>query len=175
MALTVEDGTGLANADAYISIAYADAYHLNMGNTAWVALSGKEEAIRRATAILNGYSWQGRKVKSDQALDFPRSGLVDGDGYAISSSIVPSGIEKACAEFALREAVSPNSMRPDFVATKAEKRVKVDVLEIEYANPAMTAAGAMPVVTIIGSLIKDYLSKTAAFGGGAVSGQSVRS
>jgi hypothetical protein len=35
MALIVEDGTGLANAESYVSVADATTYHANIGNTAW--------------------------------------------------------------------------------------------------------------------------------------------
>ena len=37
MALTVEDGTGLVNADAYISVADADTYFLASANATWAA------------------------------------------------------------------------------------------------------------------------------------------
>ena len=46
MALIVEDGTGLANAESYVSVADATTYHTNYGNTAWTA-------IIRSTARVN--------------------------------------------------------------------------------------------------------------------------
>lgn len=40
MALTVEDGTVVANADSYVTVEYADAYHRKRGNTSWLSASG---------------------------------------------------------------------------------------------------------------------------------------
>ncbi len=40
MALTVEDGTVVAGADSYLSVADANEYHQSRGNTAWLDLAG---------------------------------------------------------------------------------------------------------------------------------------
>ena len=51
MSLVVEDGTGKADAESYISVADADTYHSNRGNTDWAALTTteKEQLLRGAT------------------------------------------------------------------------------------------------------------------------------
>ncbi len=61
VALIVETGAGLPNADALMSVAFADTYHQGFGNTSWTGdEAAKEGAIRRATAFMsNSYSWQG--------------------------------------------------------------------------------------------------------------------
>jgi hypothetical protein len=48
MAFVVEDGTGLANATSYLSVADADAYHSDLGHADWVGLSTETE-IRTLT------------------------------------------------------------------------------------------------------------------------------
>lgn len=76
MALTVEDGTGLANADSYVSVADATAYHAAMGNAAWAALDTdeKEWALRRATQYIDvRYNYRGSPLRSTQALAWPRT------------------------------------------------------------------------------------------------------
>ena len=51
MTLVIEDGTGKSNAESYISVADADTYHSNRGNTDWAALTTaeKERLLRIAT------------------------------------------------------------------------------------------------------------------------------
>ena len=52
--LIVEDGTGLANANAYVSVEFADEYFSARGNQTWVGLGSadKEAAIIKATDYL---------------------------------------------------------------------------------------------------------------------------
>ncbi len=89
--MVVEDGTGLANADALISVAYADAYHAARGN-AWSGTQPeKEQAIVRATDYMDAMDWAGERLTDTQSLAWPRSGLG-----------VPDAIKRACAEYALR-------------------------------------------------------------------------
>jgi len=79
MALTVEDGTGKANADSYISQTDADTYFSNHDSpTAWTGLTSdqKDAALRYATTALDGlFAWEGFVVTSTQALGWPRSGV----------------------------------------------------------------------------------------------------
>jgi hypothetical protein len=74
--LTVEDGTGLPDADSYVSVAACDAYHAAMGNDGWDAtVSAKEVALRRATQYVDSrYRFRGAPLNVNQALDFPRIG-----------------------------------------------------------------------------------------------------
>lgn len=116
--LIVEDGTGLFNADSYISVADADLRHTNFGNTAWtvgtVTLAQKESALRKATAYMEQayrMKWQGlpRKPRSGfassdflpQALSWPRWDVWV-DQYPVDPDSVPAEVKNACADLALR-------------------------------------------------------------------------
>lgn len=173
MALIVEDGTNVANAESFATVAFADAYHLAMGNTTWAgATLAKEQALRRATAVLDGYSWAGFRTHGRlQALSWPRSGVVDVEGLGVGTAEIPSGLQKATVELALRELVTPGSLTPDFVAGASVKREKVDVLEVEYANPATSVSDVRPVVTVVAAMVAPYLSSG---GGSAIVGTSYR-
>ena len=81
MALVVEDGTGLSNADSYQSLTDADLYATNYGLTAWSALTAspgvddtqKEIALRNATLNIDiSRIYIGEKLNDDQSLEFPR-------------------------------------------------------------------------------------------------------
>lgn len=152
MALIVEDGTGLAGAESYISVADADTYHTARGNeTTWTDLdvTVKEQLLRKATEyMVQEYRlrWKGVRATAVQALDWPR-GLVERPDYAYAgmngyttisgdfyfpSDDVPVEVERACAELALRAASAP--LGPDIGAPVL--REKVGPLEVEYAQGA---------------------------------------
>lgn len=108
MALIVEDGTGLSTAESYISVAFADTYHSVRGNTLWATMSvnEREQALRRATDYMGQVyrlQWQGRRISSTQALDWPRYDVVV-DGYYIASNILPNDLKNASAELAFKAA-----------------------------------------------------------------------
>lgn len=114
---TVEDGTGLAAADSYISVDYADAYHLSRGYTAWSGLSetAKQQAIVRATDHMDavyGTRFRGAIKTTTQALAWPRYDAFDDLGRSVGLTSVPKEVQKACAEFALRAALY-GILRPD--------------------------------------------------------------
>jgi hypothetical protein len=107
MALEVEDGTGKTDAETYISVADASTYFTARGNAAWGALASdaiREAALRKATEYMTGQyrtRWQGARYTEDQALDWPRQGVVR-DSWAVGYDEVPVEVQRACAELALK-------------------------------------------------------------------------
>lgn len=91
MAIIVEDGTGLSNAQAYIDVAYLDAYMAERGYTTDKTESQKEAAIVIAAKdwIDGQHYFAGRKLNADQAMEFPRE-----------TGGVPSAIKQANAQAA---------------------------------------------------------------------------
>jgi len=127
MALEVEDGTGKATAESYISVADASTYHTNRGNAAWAALATdavREQCLRKATDyMIQAYTarWQGYKVDpSVQALDWPRYDVVV-DGVALDNDAVPETIKRACAELALKAATA--ELNPDLTQGVVSEQV----------------------------------------------------
>lgn len=104
----VEDGTGLANANAYISVAFADQYHDDYGAPSeWMVstLAEKEHAIREATRYLDGSHssrWRGTRGSESQALDHPRFGVVDTDGWSRDDDLIFVEVKNATAIAALK-------------------------------------------------------------------------
>ena len=123
MALVVETGAGLANAESYISVADADTYHANRANAAWVSVTDKEAALRKATDyMLQNYrmAWKGVRMTATQALDWPRGyvyreafiyGGVSSFPYLVADNIVPVEVKNACAELALKAGTA--DLNPD--------------------------------------------------------------
>ena len=111
MALTVEDGTGLVGADAYISVVNADTYFLASANATWAAATSpaKEVAIIKATRYIEkrfGTKWKGLIASSEQALGWPRRYVYDERGTELVDQ-VPVQIARACAEYAVQALANP--------------------------------------------------------------------
>ena len=103
MNLILEDGTGLANANSYASVAEADAYHdRRLHSLTWTAATTpvKERALAMASRTLDAMTvWQGSRATATQALAWPRTGVVY-DGLLIDGETVPAPVKNATAELA---------------------------------------------------------------------------
>lgn len=169
MAIVVEDGTGLANANSFGSLAEAFDYHEARGNTAWTNIpaspadAGQEAALVRATSYIDGRFGQlfpGVRLKGRaQALSWPREDAFDRDGNEIASDEVPIEVRKATFEAALRELDAPGSLNPDVVMTDRVKSEKVDVIAVEYASSS-SAADSIPVIGVIDDLLASLVGDT---------------
>lgn len=145
MALVIEDGAGRADAESFVSVADATAYHANRGNAAWAALASdevREQMLRKATDYMEAIyrpRWAGVRKLTTQALSWPRYNVPIRD-VAITqyypNNTVPAAVANACAELALR--AIKGDLVPDIGPLK--KRVKVAVIETEYV------LGASPYV-----------------------------
>ena len=118
----VEDGTGKSDANSYVSIATADAYFDNYGApSTWTGAStaNKQQALRIATAYISekyGNRWRGVIDSDTQALDWPRSGVVDAaTGLYYDHDEMPTKLANATAEVGLRQ-LAGTDLRPDVVA-----------------------------------------------------------
>lgn len=158
MALTVEDGTGLATAEAYISVTDADSYFSDRGDAAWAALTtaAKEQALRKGADYLQSYRWQGWRLNATQALAWPRTGVVV-DG--VTAAAVPEAIRRANAELAVRasagdlwadaggqvvsETVGPISVT---YAQGARQQMRYEAVERMIAALLWGGAGQIPMV-----------------------------
>ena len=138
MALDVTIGT--ATSQSYASVAEADAYADTLTfRTAWPATgtaTGKEGALQQAARLLDTLTWKGKKVSAAQALDWPRYGVTDADGYTVDSTTIPAKIKAAQCELAIRLMAADRGAQDALQAT----RVKVGAIEAEYAP------GAAPVL-----------------------------
>ena len=111
---TVEDGSGIATATSYLSVADADQYHEDHGNADWTGVdAGKQAALIEATQYGDAhYQWAtGRKASKEQALDWPRLYAYDADDYSIDPTEIPVAVEQAVAYLA-RESLIGTDLQP---------------------------------------------------------------
>ena len=172
MAFTVEDGTGVAGANAYISVAYADEYHAERGNAGWTGDDAlKQQAIVRATDYIEtrwGDRYRGRIQYRDplQSLGFPRLDIWDRNGLAITG--IPDLLKRATAEYALRALTEELMPDPDYVPATgfvSGVREKVGPIETEttYQQPFSNRAPLMRAWPEADRLIKLLLGRVGAY------------
>jgi hypothetical protein len=106
--IEVEDGSGNVGAQSYLSVADADDYFALRGVESWAEqdTAAKEAALVRATFALDSWlrgRWLGKKKTQAQALAWPRTGVLDEDGYELPDTSVPAPVRYATAEVALIE------------------------------------------------------------------------
>lgn len=143
MALIVEDGSGVIDAESYNTVSALDAYMVKMGYEEWPIppdgeddpnLAKKEAMARRAALYLdNKYRprLSGVPLTTQQGLSWPRSGAVDYYGTAIAENVVPSPVLRAHAELCYL-AFTNVKLAVQTEAGAVLKRKKIDVLEWEW-------------------------------------------
>lgn len=133
MTLIVETGSGLINADSYVSLADANTYTgatFFSGKWSTQTDTDKEKLLRTATAYLDSfYDYKGVKVFPSASLRWPRSQVLDRDGNEVSSLSVPVAVKNAVIEMAIY-LVENNLLQES--ESKGIQSVKVDAVEIAF-------------------------------------------
>ncbi len=130
MALIVEDGTGINNAESYISVTDADSYFSSKRgdaatyNSDWASGSTttaiKEACLRWGTRLLDKYwAFDGEKSTTTQKLRWPRTGAVDDEGDKIAGNSIPDDLKYATAEMARALLVDPERVEDQEVGLSA--------------------------------------------------------
>lgn len=112
MAFTVQDDEGsVSGANAYVDVAYVDAYYVDRNDSSWTGTSTvKQAAIIKATDYIDRrYTFMGTTRNSTQTTEWPRNDVTDSNDRIVSG--IPDEVKEATAELALR-ALSGN-LAPD--------------------------------------------------------------
>lgn len=149
MALVVEDGTGLADAEAYISVADADTYFAARGNATWAALTteAKEQALRLGADYMGavyGPRWCDDRLTATQALDWPRG--VQG---------VPEAVKRANAELAVRASAGP-LLADQGAAVQSETVGPISVTYAEGARQTVRYVAVDSALSAAGLLCRGF-------------------
>jgi Putative DnaT-like ssDNA binding protein len=150
MTLVVEDGTGLALADAYASLDDVTNFQIGRADYAtWIAadIEQQEAAIRESTVFLDGeHVWRGWLMHSTQALSWPRSDVYDDQGRLRPSNVVPPAVVQACA-FLAAKAITSNLQPETAGAGVKSKSVGPSGVSITYGSDGATPKRSWPEVT----------------------------
>ena len=172
MALTLvkEDGSGLANANAYADVSDGDAYHEGrLYATAWTGATAddKAKALVMATRVLDAsYDFNGNRAQEAQALQWPRQECRDPDDAAdgfVASDTVPRMLQDATCELARELLVQDRTAAPP---GEGLRYFKDGTTQTGYENS--TARPIIPhlvqsMIAKLGSLVKET-SGSAMFG-----------
>jgi hypothetical protein len=155
MSLIVEDGTGLTNADSYISVADATTYLTNFGSgDAWSAIdpATQEVLLRKSTRDLDtlfGASYASCLGSTTQSLLWPRDSFTDKNGRTVSG--LPKEVGYAVAELALINSTSDVTGPGDRSGMVKLEKAMLDTLETwqEYFAPSSSHENAIRKVTLL--------------------------
>lgn len=140
MSIIVENGSIVANANSYVSVADADAYFSARNNTTWSAYSTavKEAALLYACRWLDSrYEWPGRIADKTQRLSWPRHYAEESEGRDIDPDEIPECLVEAQCEAAAAHALE--GLNEILARGGAISAVTVDVISVTFA--ASAAAG----------------------------------
>jgi hypothetical protein len=128
MAIIVEDGTIVANADSYVSVAdyeaWADARGIEYDS------SVIESQILRAMDYIETLRFIGQKSTKAQQLQFPRVGVVV-DGFELDYNEIPQQLKKAVFESVKAESEGLSQLAN---IERRTLREKVGEIEVQYAE-----------------------------------------
>lgn len=94
---------GDISANSYVTIEEANAYFADRSNaSSWSTSTQQEQLLITMSRLID---WQlkfkGVKTSELQAMQFPRTGIVLPDGYAVANNVIPVELKQAVFELAL--------------------------------------------------------------------------
>lgn len=162
MPFVIEDGTGVPNANSYVSVAQADAYlSYSASRVQWLSLTtpDKEAYLVQAARLLDSsVVWKGDKVSASQAMAWPRSG-VDYMGEEWPSNSIPPAVLQSQMELAALQMAGDRSADP---ASKGIDSVSVGggAVSVKFnAKDKRTLLG-----TVVPNLLSDWSTGVAGAG-----------
>jgi hypothetical protein len=159
MALTVEDGIGLAGADSYISLADARTYAASYGYALPVDDTEAEVTLRNGALYvdLQESCFSGSRLTNTQALSWPRKDFTNALGVDLDDGAMPVALGyaqvAAAAEFA-----KGIDVRASDDGKAIESETVTGAVAVSYFN---TGSGSSVVITRAIDALKTLLSSCA--------------
>lgn len=131
MTIIVEDGTIVADANSYVTVAELDTFASLRGVTLPTLEADKEVLLIQGTDYTETFwdRYQGTIVDETQSLQFPRNGVYV-NGFLVASNAIPQSLKNAQMQAAI-ESIS-TTLSPS--TGQNIKKEKVDVIEVEYQD-----------------------------------------
>lgn len=129
---------GASNANTYATLAVANQYHDDRpaAGTTWADASdaNKNKALLWATLLLDDhFEWEGVVTDEDQKLNWPRSGLVNTNGYNLDNDTIPEEIADAVSEYARQLLVADRAADSE-VETQGLTDLKVSSIALAFKS-----------------------------------------
>ncbi len=156
MALIIEDGSQIPNANSYVTdaeyVAYAAAQNLSIGGDT----AAREIELLRAMTFIESHRsvFKGLRVSKDQPLQWPRSAVWI-DSFPVNADEIPQDLKNAQIESGVAENAIELLKTED---NQNVKRQKVDVIEVEFfSGGSWTTARTERVDVFLTQLLKTSL------------------
>lgn len=139
MALIIEDGTGVANADSFETVAECTAFALAyFGHSLPGSEAEKEASLRRAFYYMQALRW--------------KAGL-----WPTFGGTIPAAVKHAQTLFARAEHKSAGALSPDVTLGGQKVLNKVDTIGWQVTGPEATVENSRPIVTAAFDFLRPYL------------------
>jgi hypothetical protein len=152
MALIVEDGSGVANANSYVSYAEYEAWALARAITVHGNQAHTEEHILRAMDFIESQNFLGRKATDEQALQWPRTEVYI-DSYSVNSNEIPKQLKYAVYETTV---TVENGNFALSVKDRQTTQEKIGEITVTYKNNASMKAQTPAVTAALRKIIKPF-------------------
>ena len=134
--LIVENGTGIADANSYITLEEANAYHILYNNLDW---AGSDEELEqalilgtRSVDLLYGPKFMSYKRLSISPLLFPRYSFYDNNFQLIDQTTIPKCLKYAVCQLALMQLLGEDILPVQSADSNIKLgRIKIGEIEIE--------------------------------------------
>ncbi len=146
MALTVETGAIVANANSYVSTTDFTTYATARGIT---LTSGAETLLVQAMDYIESLAYIGTKYTAAQGLQWPRSNVYI-DGYLFDYDDIPQELINAQMMVAMAIDVGNG---PLVTIARATKRERVGEIEVEYTDGANSVATVRTINAMLWKLL----------------------
>lgn len=136
--MALDATVGGADANSFATVAEWDTYfgsHPFGEDPLALSTPLKEAYLIHGTRVLSTLCYTGIATSAEQALPWPRLGMVAVTGYPLSSAIIPRQLKEMLFELANRVRID-GATASSSVTDEGLKRIKAGPIEIEYFNPA---------------------------------------
>ena len=158
MPLVIEDGTGKANGDSWVTEEDATAFFTDRGIASWIAatVERREQALRMAADyLLMVYRWPGQPSFATQRLPWPRTGVRSGRGWYPATDI-PSQVVDAQLQLAL-ESLDRNilqKLEPASILTEKSEEVKGIKRSMKFATSPLDPISGIERIPLVDQILR---------------------
>ena len=170
MPFVVEDGTAKSDATSYVATADAITYITDLygSSHAFLALTTAEQ--ERHLMIATRYidteylkRWKGCRYTREQALDWPRAHVYDSDGYWIAENVIPTVLQNATIEMAIRS--NADTTNDDLFVDRDSGTIQREAVAVGPIKEDVTYAGGKTSNLTIFPLVERLLADITKPGG----------
>jgi hypothetical protein len=155
VSVVVEDGSGVSGANSYVTIAEITEWVLtNPHDSTWASLTDAQKngyCVMACRVMQEQMNWDGWQTSATQALDLPRSGMIDKNGNTVENNEIPTEIKNAQCELARLLAIADRTADNDMAGFKEIGVGSIKLVADKSDRPAVLADAVWNMLKPFGS------------------------